>query len=931
MSRRRWATACTLPALAGMALLLCLDADAATLAEHGFERMEGLSHSCIESTANLMLSSTVVKTGKRALAIQFDLPTKKSTVIVRLGMKMDQRPTSMSLWVHGDGSRNLHALRLSDAGGETHYYSLGLIGDRGWQRCVVDLDSWGSKHRSWGGDGNKELDLPIAGVAYDVRSYRAYGPCRPKGFVVVDDLRIESEERDGPDARQPRGLARVAPKSGRVRRYEPFEILVELNADYENPYDPDDVRLRAEFVGPSGKKTFVDGFYIEPYRVTLGRTEGLVRNGDPHWRVRFTPNQVGHYRYTLTLTDRGGKEYPSAAGQFTCDPSEANGFLRVSPRDGHYLEFESGKPFMGLGIGGHMWGNDRPSCIRRCRSWMSDLAAFDGNTMSVTMETVSQGVFSLDALDPLGANYDQENAARLDYVLGMAERRGVYLLVNMFQTALFQPKHWAKSKYNKARGGPCETATEFFSNAEAMRMQQRAIRYMVARWGYSPNVMVWELCNEVNYSQASREQPQLVRDWHREMTAYLRRIDPYGRPLSTCFGSSDAREDPAIWRLPNIDTTIIHIYTNSIVPDLWRRMGTKWQYGKPCIGGESGIPFPTVDRAWEKDPKGLHFHNCLWASVLSGGAGNVLHWWASRYWNPLDLAPQFQPIADFCKDVDWPGQGFERVQLMAAKTGVQGPALTDVQYGTTLAWHKRTMDTFEFSGRGVVSLRPKRHIDDDPRVALDRLPFGLLFGADHAELRQPVTLTFNAPAPTQARLVLAAVARSGTALQVTGPTPKRVSVADADGQDNPYANELREPITLDLPKGRSKWQVGNAGQGWVSIARVEIEKFARTDELDSVVVIGLRGRGVSLLWFYDTRSSWYQESIGKRATPVRDVVARLPVHTRGQYRIEWWDTWRGEVVRRDERTASDAGIRLTPPPFTRDIACKVWAGPVRAR
>ena len=1151
--------------LAVLVDVACSTLHAATLAANPFETMQGVTRWCMSSEATLSTASDVFKTGQHALRIDYKLPTPESQVTVRLGGFLESVPTRISLWVYGDGSRNLHGIRLQDQSGETHYYRLGLLPSRGWTRCVIDLANWSGHYDAWGGNRDRKIDLPITTVAYNIRSYSAYGTCAAEGSVVIDDLTVEGpasapaessgaeagvkllvsvqapqairvdgrlddwdrsapvligkeqgtsvqgsirddadlsaavystfdeqnvyfaaevtddvlavpfsgtdiwqndcielwfdcrrdsfgpgqfgepddyqivisaaegdgvtqfhvyrnvktaylcaasevacSRRDegytiegrfplaafegmagkagqfiglnvsvcdndgksftqhlwsgrrvgapldfgvlsfGPPSEVQRAAIRpqrerlalereVAPVPdsgiGEVRAnadpipcFGKFELQLTLGVEPKNPYDPDDILLRARFISPSGKETEVDGFHIVPYRVAFKRVENLVEHGDAHWRVRFTPTEVGRYRYVLDLRDSSGTRHPPRAGEFECVPSGSSGFLRVSPTDCCYLQFDSGKPFIGIGVGGHLWGADRPGCVRKYRSWLSDLAAFGGNTISVTFETLGAGTFGLDYMAPLGANYDQENAARLDYVLDMAERRGVYLVVNLFQTALFQAKHWDRSRFNVERGGPCESAAGFFSHPRALDFQKQLLRYLIARWGYSPNVLIWELCNEVNYSEASEKRPEDVRKWHRDMAAYLREIDPNRHLVSTSFGSSEACEDPMVWALPEIDSTIIHSYANDTVQTLWHRLGIKRTYGKPCIGGESGIHFPIVDKAYEIDPAGLHFHNSHWASILSGGAGNVLHWWPSRYWDSLDLPRLFRPLADFCGGIDWPREGFERIKLEASRADVPEAELADVSHATSISWQSPPLTEFHLTGGDITSFREKRHIDDDPKVSLSRLPCGLLFGAAQEAMRRPVKLVFNSPVATAARLVLGAVAREGTTLAVAGPSSEQeVALTDRDNADNPYADELRAAVDLVLPAGESEWRLTNTGRGWCTIQRVQIAHFRRGDTLNQLMVIGLRGRGTSLLWFYDTHSSWYQQSIGKESKPFEGVVAKLPVVGNGTFRVEWWDTWRGGAIGRESVLTHDGFLHLAPPRFVRDIACRVRA------
>ena len=55
-------------------------------------------------------------------------------------------------------------------------------------------------------------------------------------------------------ARQPLAIHSVTPDATRLPQYARLELHVELGATYDNPFDPDDVRLDAVFTAPSGRQ-----------------------------------------------------------------------------------------------------------------------------------------------------------------------------------------------------------------------------------------------------------------------------------------------------------------------------------------------------------------------------------------------------------------------------------------------------------------------------------------------------------------------------------------------------------------------------------------------------------------------------------------------------------------------------------------------------
>src|SRR5690349_11369554 len=65
--------------------------------------------------------------------------------------------------------------------------------------------------------------------------------------------------RDAWYARHQNPGRRVEPRG--IRQFEKFELEIDLKASFDNPFDPEQVDLWAEFTAPSGKVWKIWGFY----------------------------------------------------------------------------------------------------------------------------------------------------------------------------------------------------------------------------------------------------------------------------------------------------------------------------------------------------------------------------------------------------------------------------------------------------------------------------------------------------------------------------------------------------------------------------------------------------------------------------------------------------------------------------------------------
>lgn len=98
------------------------------------------------------------------------------------------------------------------------------------------------------------------------------------------------------------------------------------------------------------------GFLYRNYTRTSPGThkaqvENLVWGGPDTWKVRFAPTVQGKWQYRIRVTDSGGTALSDPQG-FVCVSSSSKGFVRVSPTDPRYLQFDSGDPanFVGINI-----------------------------------------------------------------------------------------------------------------------------------------------------------------------------------------------------------------------------------------------------------------------------------------------------------------------------------------------------------------------------------------------------------------------------------------------------------------------------------------------------------------------------------------------------------------------------------------------------
>lgn len=469
-------------------------------------------------------------------------------------------------------------------------------------------------------------------------------------------------------------------------QYDLVELEFSAGRTTANPFDPNEARIDAVVSLPSGKQLRVPGFWYQGYRraianpdaIGIDRVEQLTAAGEAGWRVRFSSAETGPHKVAVEwkFAGRTGRAEPV---EIRIGAGRKPGFVRRSARNPQYLEHESGRFFFPIGENLCMY-QKREGTYYYDRL-LEKLAANGGNYVRLWQEYYVDGSFTGFPLETQATGlgrYDLESAWRLDHVAAECERRDVYFQLAFEMTVWWQTrmKHrWPRNPYNAANGGPCKTPQEYFTSARARELVKRRLRYSVARWGWSTHLAAWELWNEVDNNEGF--EPAANAAWHREMAGYLKAIDPWRRMVTTSW------RDPGMFALPDIDIVQGHSY--------WSAEYDAAQYslqdtehlmrpiGKPFFFGEQGVEDPAA--AVKLDPEGRHFHECLWATAMSGAAGTGLYWWWHNYVEPLGLYRHYKPLAQFLRGEDLAARRWKQVRLsrpnLPVSLNVYGLAASD--------------------------------------------------------------------------------------------------------------------------------------------------------------------------------------------------------------------------------------------------------------
>jgi hypothetical protein len=282
--------------------------------------------------------------------------------------------------------------------------------------------------------------------------------------------------------------------NGPARQSSLAEFTVAGVPPVDNPFDPDTIQVVGTLRAPSGSQQRVPAFWFREHaRRLAGGNEEVSPTQPPEWRLRFRPVEVGPHTLVVTLETNGTLAGAPIELEFSVtenpNPPVRRGVVRIAANQRQF-ETPDGR---GLRLNGHCvcWHQQRGTFDYD--DWFAAMAAAGENYARIWM---APWAFGIEAELGSGVNYRLDRAWQLDHVFRLAEQHGIYLMLCFDYHGMFETKpdywggndNWKVNPYNAANGGPCASQNEFFTKPEARAMYQKRVRYLIARYGHSPNL-----------------------------------------------------------------------------------------------------------------------------------------------------------------------------------------------------------------------------------------------------------------------------------------------------------------------------------------------------------------------------------------------------------------------------------------------------------
>jgi|SRR5690554_1569698 len=436
-----------------------------------------------------------------------------------------------------------------------------------------------------------------------------------------------------------------------------IDIELESSKVYKNPFL--DVAIDAVFVHESGTTITLPGFW----------------DGGNRWMVRFSPNKLGKWAYTITPSDKSNQglyktgELMGVVNEGATELDQ-RGFIRVSP-DKRRFEYADGHPFFWLGD--THWQAPDHERLEECNAPNCDGSCGNSQFKHLVNNRLSKGFNIYQTYPDAAENDGGGNTRRYNWWEDKSK------LLNAPDSIKINPVAFKENldvmmDYLADHGFTVALGFGVHQqNADAMHEQSMLhwARYLVARYAAYP--VVWITAQEVN---ASPEKGS-YKKWE-EVARLIDRLDGFNRPLSMHTDRDYPEKKPSFNEMKELEWHQYwamqggHEDQNSVANQGQEYFKKYWNSKprKPYIETEANYeqlywPEPiSTDKvretAWRATQSGSYGYTYgasgIWAMNWLAGDGKGWEKWSKLSWHEaMDLAGSFQMkyLKDFYLSLDF--------------------------------------------------------------------------------------------------------------------------------------------------------------------------------------------------------------------------------------------------------------------------------------
>jgi hypothetical protein len=436
---------------------------------------------------------------------------------------------------------------------------------------------------------------------------------------------------------------------GKITQWETIEIGLRLPVQERlfraflldhshgiNPYAQNNLHLQFSC---NGKTYSAQAFYYEDAIPDENSNHYVTKESEWPWRVRFAVPDTGLWQCTILSGDYLPMAVPQFSGiSFQCVPGKNHGYIGIASDKKHF-QFSDGTPFFALGEN-ICWSDqdilrgDNQTYLHSSSyydwfNYINNLADNGGNYVRIVMIQWSTGIMWQEK-----DVYSQAHAFALDSVLHIAEKRGLHIQL-CFDLCTGFIKDDTKENQNPIRRAfqkEGTTCADLLRDTNALAAFDQYIRYVYARWAFSPAVASIEVIGEENRWDGFYDHPDYFSDFYSHVDNLLRNeLNDHNHLLSTSCTNPD---HPSIYKNDVFSFIDMHHYDNNFNCNKRRfnviHSSAVEKMNKPFLWGEIGMtggPINACDAGDQENCSDVSMHNAMWSTFFMGGAGIGNYWW----------------------------------------------------------------------------------------------------------------------------------------------------------------------------------------------------------------------------------------------------------------------------------------------------------------
>jgi len=689
--------------------------------------------------------------------------------------------------------------------------------------------------------------------------------------------------------------------------YDKFEVTFDVDATWENPYDPDDIQVDAVITKPDGTTVTIPAFFMtpmvakNPQKLNMSYSvDSFVYDpeydGKSTWAFRYAGDQVGEYSYYVTVRDSEGKTSKSTSGSFSCFDGGNKGYVKISEDNPEYfvnsydnsLYYASGVniPWVRseftqnpLHMSYNYFIGKANGTTNMTRIWICHynwLEWYPEGTNSNTWGYIGLGY------------YNQLMGCSFDAILEECEKAGLRVILctedNDEQFPDGSYGNWKYNPYNIENGGPAKDTTDYWTNPEVRKQYKKRLRYILARWGYSSSLFSINMWNDMQDPTAATV------DYLKDLRDYTHSVTDGWRPI--IFGSNFNREANAV-----LDMTVQLINMKD---------GTK--------------PYLTQECYASADDLRNTLRNTVWTEFVQGSAG-TLYWSQDEvdlYDGGKGCWDVFSNILDFSADIPLDKSGkFNFSNIAISGSDVVTPSekyqtVTSIKsYGDVAGWAKPvTVDEFTVDTSVAGMNLSGYHVT--------------YYGTKwNGTCRKPVT--FNVDTPNGGKVILGITEVSNGTLEVRLDGKVAVTQGYEAGRHTVADDEEGRYVEIELAPGSHSIVIDNVGPDWLHVG--ELYFVCNGDSAESLLTANAMVSDSAAVVYvknltYDRTSTIL---LGNTSTDFKNVNFTVEgLKEDGRYAMYAFDPDTGKYTACSEVTVSGGKVDVTIPEIKLDAAVKLY-------